>query len=196
MYGQNISQNQTHDGESNELRNIGNERAINDESDRTNYFVSLKSLKKYITRHNCGNATTLDIRYAGNVFWGIEQTLLKDIWKLPLGKTVAVSFNSHNQAIRKDGVKLASFLGIIVKTPELTLFHINDWRSFDKNEKKKLVEFVRKKFTIPEHGEEFIIKSLGTKWKDYKCDLKSIYMKKFNTKDVLLKNKLNRIPRD
>ncbi|MCE0481467.1 hypothetical protein HAX54_039242, partial [Datura stramonium] len=86
-------------------------------------------------------------------------TLLKDIWKLPLGKTVDVPFNSRNQAIGKDGRKLASFLGIIAKTPKLTSLHINDWRSFDKNEKKKLVEFVR-------------------------------------TKDVLLKKKPNRIPRD
>ncbi|MCE3215487.1 hypothetical protein HAX54_002571 [Datura stramonium] len=106
--------------------------------------------------------------------------------------------------------------------------HIDDWRSFDKDEKKKLVEFVRvwsyyylmihesfkmlfpfcmisykhlflffyKKFSIPARGEDFVIKSIGKKWKDYKCDLKSVYMTKFKTKDVLLKNKPNRIPRN
>ncbi|MCD9558701.1 hypothetical protein HAX54_016235 [Datura stramonium] len=45
---------------------------------------------------------------------------------------------SRNQAIGKDGGKLASFLGIVSRTPELTLLHINDWRILDKDEKKKL----------------------------------------------------------
>ncbi|MCD7456991.1 hypothetical protein HAX54_033806 [Datura stramonium] len=47
--------------------------------------------------------------------WG--PTLLKDIWKLPPGKTIDVSFNSRNQSIGKEGRKLSSFLGIIARTP-------------------------------------------------------------------------------
>ncbi|MCD7459609.1 hypothetical protein HAX54_041438, partial [Datura stramonium] len=85
-------------------------------------------------------------------------TLLKDIWKLPPGKTVVVPFNSRNQSIEKDGHKLASFLGIIARTPELTPLHINDWRSFDKDEKKKLVEFPRAENEIdPTRAQIFIL---------------------------------------
>ncbi|OIT34574.1 hypothetical protein A4A49_58874, partial [Nicotiana attenuata] len=80
-------------------------------------------------------------------------TLLKDIWKLPPGKIVDVSFNNRNQAIGEKGRKLASFLEIFARTPELTPLHANDWRKFDKEEKKKLVDFVRKKFSIPKRGE-------------------------------------------
>ncbi|KAG5610192.1 hypothetical protein H5410_021473 [Solanum commersonii] len=54
-------------------------------------------------------------------------TLLKDIWKLPLGKIVDVSFNSR----------------IIARTLELTPLHVDDWRNFDSEEKKKLLNFVR-----------------------------------------------------
>ncbi|MCD7457106.1 hypothetical protein HAX54_034179 [Datura stramonium] len=93
--------------------------------------------------------------------------ILKDIWKMPLGKTIAVQFNSRNQAIGKEGQKLASFLGIIARIPELTPLHIDDWRSFAREEKKKLVDFVKKKFSIPQHVEEFVIKSIGKKSKDY-----------------------------
>ncbi|XP_070022761.1 uncharacterized protein [Nicotiana sylvestris] len=64
-------------------------------------------------------------------------TLLKDIWKLPPGKVVDVPFNNRNQAI---GEK-------------------DDWRNFDKEEKKKLVDFVRK-FSIPRRGEAYVLKSL------------------------------------
>ncbi|XP_019255037.1 PREDICTED: uncharacterized protein LOC109233611 [Nicotiana attenuata] len=68
-------------------------------------------------------------------------TLLKDIWKLPPGKVVDVPFNNRNQAIGEKGRKLASFLGIIARTPELTPLHVGDWRNFDKEEKKKLRRF-------------------------------------------------------
>ncbi|XP_070048195.1 uncharacterized protein [Nicotiana tomentosiformis] len=72
-------------------------------------------------------------------------TLLKDIWKLPPEKKITVQFNNHNQAIGKEGRKLASLLGIIARTPDLTPLHIDDWRSFDKEEMKKLLEFVRRR---------------------------------------------------
>uniref|UniRef100_A0A1U7WMY8 Uncharacterized protein LOC104225509 n=1 Tax=Nicotiana sylvestris TaxID=4096 RepID=A0A1U7WMY8_NICSY len=123
-------------------------------------------------------------------------TLLKDIWKLPSGKVVDVPFNNRNQAIGEKGRKLASFLGIIARTPELTPLHVDDWRNFDKEEKKKLVDFVRKKFSIPRRGEAYVLKSLGKKWKDYKCELRGEYLRKYKTKDLLLKNRPSRIPRD
>ncbi|KAG5632892.1 hypothetical protein H5410_004609 [Solanum commersonii] len=72
-------------------------------------------------------------------------TLLKDIWKLPPGETVDVPFNSRNQAIGKEGRKLSIFLGIIARTPELTPLHVDDWRNFNNEEKKKLLNFVRRR---------------------------------------------------
>ncbi|XP_049345085.1 uncharacterized protein LOC125809506 [Solanum verrucosum] len=123
-------------------------------------------------------------------------TLLKDIWKLPLGKIVDVSFNSHNQAIRKEGRKLSSFLGIIARTPKLTPLHVDDWRNFDIEENKKLLNFVRKKFSIPKCGKASTLKSLEKKWKNYKCQLKGDHIPKYKTKDALLKNRPSRISRD
>lgn len=70
-------------------------------------------------------------------------TLLKDVWNMPTGETIIVKFNNRNQAIGKEGRKLASFLGIVARTPKLVPLNIDDWRTFDKDEKKKLVEFVR-----------------------------------------------------
>lgn len=43
---------------------------------------------------------------------------------------------------------------------------------------------------------EFVKKSLGKKWKDYKCDLRSMYFTKYKTKHTLLKHRPNHIPRD
>ncbi|KAH0682523.1 hypothetical protein KY285_020031 [Solanum tuberosum] len=123
-------------------------------------------------------------------------TLLKYVWKLPPRKTIDVPFNCRNHSIGKEGRKLASFLGIIARTPELTPLHVDDWRNFDIEQKKKLVDFVKKKFSFPKRGEASILKSLGKKWKDYKCEIKGEYMSKYKTKDALLKNRPSRIPRD
>ncbi|TKY46190.1 transposase, Ptta/En/Spm, plant [Spatholobus suberectus] len=164
---QNYSQFESQSTESNHLNNSA---STNDEQD-----------------DEAGSSETRNVR---------GPTLLRDIWTMPPEKTIDVQFNSRNQAIGKKGRKLASFLGIVARTPELTPLNVEDWRCFDKEEKNKLVEFVRKKFSIPAHGEEFVKRSLGKKWKDYKCDLRSMYLTKYKTKDALLKNRPNRIPRD
>uniref|UniRef100_A0A3Q7IYH5 Uncharacterized protein n=1 Tax=Solanum lycopersicum TaxID=4081 RepID=A0A3Q7IYH5_SOLLC len=54
----------------------------------------------------------------------------------------------------------------------------------------------KKKFSIPICGEEFVKKSIGKKWRDYKCDLKAMYVTKYKTKDALMKNRPAHIPRD
>nr|XP_033514665.1 uncharacterized protein LOC104106668 isoform X2 [Nicotiana tomentosiformis] len=92
MDDQNYSEAQAHDGQSNESNSSagGTEIQHNDDS---------------------GNSEARKVR---------GPTLLKDIWKLPPGKTIDIPFNNCNQAIGKKGRKLASFLGIIAKTPELT----------------------------------------------------------------------------
>ena len=63
-------------------------------------------------------------------------TLLKDV-------TNDVSFNSRNQSFGKEGKMFSSFQGIIARTPELTCLNIDDWRNFDNEQKKKLVDIVR-----------------------------------------------------
>ncbi|TKY47020.1 transposase, Ptta/En/Spm, plant [Spatholobus suberectus] len=152
--------------------------------------VSVKLSRNYLFISKCvgkiivGSLETRNVR---------GPTLLRDIWTMPPGKTIDVQFNSRNQAIGKKGRKLASFLGIVARTPELTPLNVEDWRCFDKEEKSKLVEF---KFSIPAHSEEFVKRSLGKKWKDYNCDLRSMYLTKYKTKDTLLKNRPSRISRD
>ncbi|OIT01850.1 hypothetical protein A4A49_62279, partial [Nicotiana attenuata] len=80
-------------------------------------------------------------------------TLLKDIWKPPSGKIIDVPFDNRNQAIEKKGRKLASFHEIIARIQELTPLYVDIWKKFDNEEKKKFVNFVRKKFSIPKRGE-------------------------------------------
>ncbi|MCD7448543.1 hypothetical protein HAX54_043818, partial [Datura stramonium] len=133
------------------------------------YFDGGNTLKMKAIYRTCENQSPLDAEKLSAIIKGEQEgtlkerkvhgpTLLKDIWKQPQGKAVVVPFNSRNQAIGKDGRKLASFLGIIARTPELTPLHINDWRSFEKDEKKKLVEFVKAENGIdPTRAQIFIL---------------------------------------
>lgn len=70
-------------------------------------------------------------------------TLLKDIWNMSPRKKIEVQLKCHNQAIRKEGQKLASILGIIARNSKLTPLNIDDWRCFDQDQKNKLVELVK-----------------------------------------------------
>ncbi|XP_016513316.1 uncharacterized protein LOC107830300 isoform X1 [Nicotiana tabacum] len=76
-------------------------------------------------------------------------------------------------------------------TKGFSAFDVNNGYRF---RTKQSEEF--KKFSIPRRGEAYVLKSLGKKWKDYKCDLKGEYLPKYKTKDALLKNRPSRIPRD
>nr|XP_018626547.1 uncharacterized protein LOC104096812 isoform X4 [Nicotiana tomentosiformis] len=76
-------------------------------------------------------------------------------------------------------------------TKRFSAFDVNNGYRF---RTKQSEEF--KKFSIPRRGEAYVLKSLGKKWKDYKCDLKGEYLPKYKTKDALLKNRPSRIPRD
>lgn len=45
-------------------------------------------------------------------------------------------------------------------------------------------------------GEKWVLRSLGKKWKEYKCDLKSDYFELCKSLHELLSNRPEHIPRD
>nr|CAD1817944.1 unnamed protein product [Ananas comosus var. bracteatus] len=91
---------------------------------------------------------------------------------------------------------LASFLGIVARNANLTPLHIPDWRAFPMKEKRNILKLVKSKFSILTRGEKWVLRSLGKKWKDYKCQLKSEYYLKYKNVDDLLENRPERVPRD
>ncbi|XP_075108811.1 uncharacterized protein LOC107796044 [Nicotiana tabacum] len=102
MDNRNNSKDRAHDDQSNELNSSAGGTEVQHNDDES------------------GNSEPRKVR---------GPTLLKDVWKLPLGKVVDVSSNNRNQDVGEKGRKLASFLEIIARTPELTLLHIDDWRN-------------------------------------------------------------------
>nr|CAD1838578.1 unnamed protein product [Ananas comosus var. bracteatus] len=123
-------------------------------------------------------------------------TLLTEIWNLSEEERIVVDFNKRWQAVGTEGRVLASFLGIVARNANLTPLHIPDWRSFPMKEKKNILKLVKSKFSIPTRGEKWVLRSLGKKWKDYKCHLKSEYYLKYKNVDDLLENRPERVPRD
>nr|CAD1835504.1 unnamed protein product [Ananas comosus var. bracteatus] len=119
-------------------------------------------------------------------------TLLTEIWNLSEEERIVVDFNKRWQAVGTEGRVLASFLDIVARNANLTPLHIPDWSSFPMKEKKNILKLVKSKFSIPTRGEKWVLRSLGKKWKDYKCHLKSEYYLKYKNVDDLLENRPER----
>lgn len=49
---------------------------------------------------------------------------------------------------------------------------------------------------IPSYGEDWVLDSLGRKWRDYKCELRREYLLKYRTAEALHANRPTFIPRD
>ncbi|XP_070008725.1 uncharacterized protein [Nicotiana sylvestris] len=205
MDGQNHSSTQPYIEQLMDNQNTSEDQARDDQSCNLNSSAGGTEVQQNddesqpIAHHHVLHKTPMTVlelqkqRFNHISFWHLMTFESSILGNLELRKVVDVPFNNRNQVIGEKGRKLAIFLGIIARTPELTHLHVDDWRKFDE-EKKKLVDF--KKFSIPRRGEAYVLKSLGKKWKDYKYELQGEYLRKYKTKDLLLKNRPSRIPRD
>nr|CAD1842537.1 unnamed protein product [Ananas comosus var. bracteatus] len=120
--------------------------------------------------------------------------LVTEIWNLPKDERITVNFNNRWQPIGNEGRVLTSFLGIMARNANLTTLHIPNWRAFPKKEKKRLFKLVE--FLIPPRDEKWVLRSLGKKWKDHKCELKEEYYLEYKNIDDVLEHKPERIQRD
>ncbi|KAL2942329.1 L-lactate dehydrogenase B chain [Bienertia sinuspersici] len=77
-----------------------------------------------------------------------RKTCLADVWNLPKGNKIVVEVNKENQPIGDGG------------------------KGCNKNNEKMIFQEVERLFLYPKSLDKWILKSLGHKWRDYKCLLK------------------------
>ncbi|KAH7672347.1 putative transposase Ptta/En/Spm plant protein [Dioscorea alata] len=94
-------------------------------------------------------------------------TTLKGLYSLPPNEKILVSSNELGQPIGPEGQLLSGFLGMHARSGQWVGLHYENWRKVPKTLKEELLKFV-----------EFVLKSLGKKWRDYKHDLKKRYFKR------------------
>ncbi|XP_039138070.1 uncharacterized protein LOC120275522 isoform X3 [Dioscorea cayenensis subsp. rotundata] len=104
-------------------------------------------------------------------------TTLKELYSLPPNEKILVSSNELGQPIGPEGQLLAGFLGMLARCGQRVGLHYENWHKVPKILKEELLKFVELRFIL-EISREFVLKSLGKKWRDYKHDLKKRYFKR------------------
>ncbi|XP_039138773.1 uncharacterized protein LOC120276105 [Dioscorea cayenensis subsp. rotundata] len=105
------------------------------------------------------------------------RTTLKDLWSLPPEERIMVSANHLGQPIGPEAQLLAGFLGMLARTGQQIGIHYESWHKVPKTLKDKLFKFIELRFVL-EISKEYVPKSLGKKWRDYKHDLKKRHFKR------------------
>ncbi|EEE66797.1 hypothetical protein OsJ_23543 [Oryza sativa Japonica Group] len=125
------------------------------------------------------------------------KTKLKDVWNLPKGLRIVVQCNDLNQAVGEEAGILGKFLGMIARNGSLCSLGYTDWRYVigkrEKNTnelkvKKDILKQVKMRFLYAPRMEEFILKKIGERWRQYKAKLKDLYFDVNETKEANCNN--------
>ncbi|KAH7653182.1 putative transposase Ptta/En/Spm plant protein [Dioscorea alata] len=119
---------------------------------------------------------------------GRGRTTLKELWAMPPEEKVLVSANRLGQPIGPEAQLFSSFLGMIARSSQKIGLHYESWHKVPKTLKDELLNFIEMRFVL-EIPKDYVLKSLGKKWRDYKHDLKK---KHFKREDGLQANKEKR----
>ncbi|KAH7655770.1 putative transposase Ptta/En/Spm plant protein [Dioscorea alata] len=113
------------------------------------------------------------------------RTTIKELWTLPPQERILVSSNQLGQPIGPEAQLLAAFLGMLARSGQHIGLQYENWHKVPKPLKDDLFKFIELRFSL-EISKEYVLKSLGKKWRDYKHDLKT---KHFKREDGLQANK-------
>ncbi|CAH9123276.1 unnamed protein product, partial [Cuscuta epithymum] len=104
------------------------------------------------------------------------KTILADVWNLPEGNRIVIDVNKENQPIGDEGGVLGSFCGTIARNGTLCSLSFTRWdhlkKGNNRNNQAIILKEVQDRFLYPKSLDKWILKSIGHKWRDYKCVLK------------------------
>ncbi|KAL2905475.1 Ribonuclease Z, partial [Bienertia sinuspersici] len=107
------------------------------------------------------------------------KTLLADVWNLPPGHQIMIDVNKEIQPIGEEARVLGYFCGTIARNGKLCSLTYTRWdhlkKGGNKNNEAMILKEVKARFLYPDSLEKWILKSIGLRWKDYKCYLKGRY---------------------
>ncbi|XP_022725281.1 bromodomain-containing protein 4-like isoform X2 [Durio zibethinus] len=103
------------------------------------------------------------------------------------GERIVVCFNNLGQPIGPESSKLSSFLGTIARNGHRAPLNFVHWRAMPDSYKEEMWEYVQTKFDLDPSGKSWVMQSLGTKWRDWKADLKAAYYDSLETDEERLK---------
>ncbi|XP_052194420.1 uncharacterized protein LOC127802577 isoform X2 [Diospyros lotus] len=115
-----------------------------------------------------GNAASSSIRRKGR-----GPTRCLNVWNTE-GK-ILIATNELGQPIGLEAPKLTNFLGTIARNGHMAPLNYIDWRALPDENKEKMWQQVQSKFDIDPKSKSWILKSIGTKWRNWKANLKVVH---------------------
>ncbi|KAL2925335.1 Ribonuclease Z [Bienertia sinuspersici] len=109
----------------------------------------------------------------------VYEYVVQDVWNLPPGHQIMIDVNKEIQPIGEEARVLGCFCGTIARNGKLCSLTYTRWdhlkKGGNKNNEAMILKEVKARFLYPDSLEKWILKSIGLRWKDYKCYLKGRY---------------------
>nr|CAD1824785.1 unnamed protein product [Ananas comosus var. bracteatus] len=86
-----------------------------------------------------------------------------------------IKLNDFGQPIGKAATTLSNFLGLMARNGQIISLSYKDWRVVPNTTKDIMWMIVKKKFQISEEGRDWVIMSIGKKWREFKSKLKKLH---------------------
>ncbi|XVE48567.1 hypothetical protein DITRI_Ditri01bG0011800 [Diplodiscus trichospermus] len=103
------------------------------------------------------------------------------------GERIFVHINQLGQPVGHQSSKLSSFLGSIARNGHRAPINFVRWKAMPDSYKEAMWEYVQSKFDIDPSGKSWVMKSIASKWRDWKGDLKAAYYDSLETDEERLK---------
>ncbi|XP_052205941.1 uncharacterized protein LOC127810469 [Diospyros lotus] len=101
---------------------------------------------------------------------------MRKIWARDKQEAIQVEFNDLGQPIdEKSSSELAHFLGAIARNGRYAPLHYKNWIKVPQTYKKEMLTQVQEKFQLPPGQEDWILKSIAKKWRNWKSFVKTNY---------------------
>ncbi|KAE8663579.1 Detected protein of unknown function [Hibiscus syriacus] len=101
------------------------------------------------------------------------------------GEQIFVQINKLGQPVGPNAYKLSCFLGTIARNGHRAPLTFVHWRAMPDSYKVDMWDYT--KFDIDPSGKSWVMQAIGTKWRDWKADLKATYYYSLKTDEERLK---------
>ncbi|KAL0384615.1 UNVERIFIED_CONTAM: hypothetical protein Sradi_2855800 [Sesamum radiatum] len=91
------------------------------------------------------------------------------------GDRIPIPTNAQGQPVGPHAQKLVSFLGTLARNGHFLPLTYLDWRHVPSEKKKNMWEKVQLRFDIDPTSKNWVLQSLGRRWKDWKSKLKTAH---------------------
>ncbi|XP_015579210.2 uncharacterized protein LOC8263283 isoform X2 [Ricinus communis] len=110
------------------------------------------------------------------------------MWDLPEGERIFIPINMLGQPIGPEASKLASFLGTVARDGKMAPLNFLDWSAMPEANKEEMWQFVQTKFEMDPICKSWVLKSLASKWRNWKAKLKADHYNPHATDEERLKD--------